>query len=118
MAGKAFIFIVCMAFSCNALSATKGKTSRQYFTCDSTYKLWKVIWFGVGKVGQADVMEGQTNLNWTVKADRVSTPSGSMAPATNLRWYRVRSHAIIPFTFEYTSMCWMPQQRCGSQRTR
>jgi hypothetical protein len=118
MAGKALIFLILMAFSSGALSATKGKLSRGFFTCAGSYTLWQVYWFGAGTTGQADVMEGETNLNWIEKAERVSTPAGNMAPATNLRWYRVRSQTLIPFKYDYTTMCWIPQQRCGSQRAR
>jgi hypothetical protein len=118
MPGKALIFLALLVFSVDAFSATKGKLTRQFFTCGGAYALWEVYWMGAGTTGQADLMEGETNLNWTKKAERVTTPTGNMAPATNLRWYRVRSQTFIPFKYVYTSMCWIPQQRCGSQRAR
>ena len=118
MAGKAMFFAVLLALSCTAHGATNGITTKQFFRCAGDSTLWKVLWIGVDKVGQADLMEGETNVNWSIKASRVKTPAGEMAPATNRRWYRVRSQKLIPFLYDYTTMCWVPQQRCGSQRTR
>lgn len=114
----AIAFVVLILFAETALSATQGTTKRRFFQCSGSYTLWEVFWIGASNTGQADLMEGKTNLNWTVKAAAVSTPTGSMSPATNLRWYRVRSQTIIPFVYSYTSMCWMPQQKCKGRKVR
>lgn len=118
MPRNALIFVALVLLSGSALSATKGVTSKQFFSCDSAYTLWEVLWIGASTSGPADLMEGTTNINWSVKAQSVSTPAGAIAPATNLRWYRVRSQTFIPFLYSYTSMCWVPQQRCDRSKRR
>jgi hypothetical protein len=118
MQRNAVLFVILVFSSGTALGATQGVTAKRLFGCSGAYKTWEVFWHGAGTTGQADLMEGETNLNWTVKVPRVPTPAGAIAPVSDQRWYRVRSQTWIPFVYKYTSMCWIGQQRCRGHRAR
>lgn len=110
-----------LVFACPAYS--DGFTSKQFFSCEAGYKSWEVIWGGIpssaswAHLNKATTSSGNPPYgNWDTESTYVSRPGGSLAPAQNQRWYRVTYNNWYSILNSYTSMCWMPLQRCSGLR--
>ena len=122
--------MLILLFSTSSLAHDEvGSIGRTYFSCAGGYKLWNVHWFGVTGDFRS-LQRSPTNLGpWSTQISNIASPSGTLSPGTNLQWYRAKhrftsvksdhtGHGIYHLlgADHYTSICWIPQQRCGGQR--
>ncbi len=126
--------VLCLAVPAFA-DGTQGSIGRTYFDCGGSYKLWKILWFGVTGFDplsgpSKDLQKAPTNHGpWSTAVADIDV-QGYLAPAENLRWYRaqhmynfvqVNDHNQSGYhhpygVVHYTSLCWVPQQQCSGQQ--
>jgi hypothetical protein len=99
-----------------ATTASAGTLWTEWFDCNPMFKLYSVSWKGPWQQGATRNLESApTNHGpWETVASDLAAED-CLTPATNLRWYRMRSCTYpipIPPCFVDSNLLWVPQTLC------
>ena len=98
-----------------ASTASAGTLWTEWFDCNPIYKLYSLSWRGPWLSGAERRLESAPTNQGPWETEQSDLPEAAcLTPATNLRWYRVRSCTVpLPLScFVDSNQIWVPQQLC------